>query len=62
MSSVSECDNCVRMITAWEQFGFIYVQTELCGRGRYRIILCYIVAACRICCRTREGATPTSPF
>jgi hypothetical protein len=26
---------CVRLIDAWIQFGYIYIQTEICKRGRY---------------------------
>lgn len=33
---VRNCQHCVRIELAWEQFGHLFILTEFCGRGRYQ--------------------------
>ena len=32
---VSEAPNCVQIISAWEQSGILFIETEFCSNGRY---------------------------
>ena len=35
MRSVGHHPHCVRYFAAWEERGYMYIQTELCERGTY---------------------------
>ncbi|KAJ1674105.1 mitosis inhibitor protein kinase swe1, partial [Spiromyces aspiralis] len=39
MWAVADCPNCVRLVDAWEQYGHLYLQTELCERGTLEQLL-----------------------
>ncbi len=38
MWKIGETPHCIKLFNAWEQHGYLYMQTEFCAQGRYNTL------------------------
>lgn len=40
---IGDSPHCVKLVNAWVQYGYLYLQMELCAAGRYELSYIFIV-------------------